>query len=107
MRDVADGENSSFAPSGDLDRVGRAVETVAKLCDENRYDCRVQTQSTVELHGTLSVTDLTRFQYFHFLRRSWPIVVLFALFLIVLVPLFALTAIANPESGWRPCLRTS
>lgn len=43
---------------------------------------------------------MTRFQYFHTLRRTWPIAFLAALVLLILVPIFTLTVITNPETDW-------
>ena len=71
--------------------------------NEQRYNDRVQTQ-VFELHGTLDRSDLTRFQYFHTLRRTWPVAVFVALILILVLPLGALAMIANPDSDWRPVL---
>jgi hypothetical protein len=31
---------------------------------------------TIEIHGTLTTSDLIRFQYFHLLRLVWPVAVL-------------------------------
>jgi hypothetical protein len=66
----------------------------------------VQTESVVELHGTLGIAELKRFQYFHTLRRGWLIVVVVALVLILLLlfPQFALISSANPEYDWRAAL---
>src|SRR5258708_38602921 len=36
-----------------------------------RYHRRVQDSSTIELHGTVTLGELMRFQYFHILRRLW------------------------------------
>lgn len=55
----------------------------------------------LELQGTLHLGDLTRFQYFHTLRRTWPIAAICALILIFVVPLTAFVVIADPESDWR------
>jgi hypothetical protein len=71
---------------------------------EKGYDRCVQTQSAFELNGTLDLADMTRFQYFHSLRRTWPIAVFAALVMLLLVPILALTVIANPESDWRTIL---
>jgi hypothetical protein len=61
----------------------------------------VQTQSAFELNGTLDLADITRFQYFHTLRRTWPIAVFTALLMLLLVPILVLGGIANPEPAWR------
>ena len=47
---------------------------------------------------------MTQFQYFHTLRRSWPIAVFAALVLILFVPLLALAVTANPENDWHAVL---
>jgi hypothetical protein len=49
----------------------------------------------IELHGTLTVSDLRRFQYFHRFRRLWPIVLLVLLLSISL--LVIMTAFPNPN----------
>ena len=67
---------------------------------ENRYNHRVQTQ-VFELHGTLDLSDLTRFQYFYTLRRTWPVAAFAALILVLVAPLGALAMITSRESGWR------
>jgi hypothetical protein len=63
----------------------------------------VQTQ-VLELCGTLDLADLTRFQYFHTLRRTWPIAILAGLTLILFVPLATFAWIANPDSDWLPLI---
>jgi hypothetical protein len=68
------------------------------------YDRHVQTESAVELHGTLSLPEVTRFQYFHTLRRSWTVAAVFAVILILLMAFTALTLIVNPEPDWRAML---
>ena len=57
-----------------------------------------------ELRGTLRLADVTRFHYFHTLRRTWPIGAIAALLLILLVPSLVFAAIANPGSGWGTVL---
>jgi hypothetical protein len=46
-----------------------------------------------EIHGTFDLNDLIRFQYFHTLRRTWPVAVFVALILILIAPLGALAII--------------
>jgi hypothetical protein len=65
------------------------------------YDRHVSITSPVELHGTLGLAELTRFQYFHILRRSWPLVVVVLIFI---VPILASAAIANPDPNARAML---
>ena len=52
-----------------------------------------------EIHGTFDLNDLIRFQYFHTLRRTWPVAVFVALILILIAPLGALAIIL----GVMPC----
>ena len=61
---------------------------------ESRYNDPMQTQ-VFELQGTLDLRDLTRFQYFHTLRRTWPLAVFFALILIFVLPLAVLAMAAK------------
>jgi hypothetical protein len=64
----------------------------------------VQPQPVIELSGTLTPGEVARFQYFHTLRRTWP-VLLFALpFLVVLLPFLAIESSTNPESSWGAVL---
>jgi hypothetical protein len=67
---------------------------------EDGYNYLVQTY-VIELNGTLGRADLTRFQYFHALRRTWPIAILAALILILFVPALGFVYIAYPEFEWR------
>ena len=76
------------------------VKSTGCAASEDGYNYLVQTQ-VLELGGTVDLADLTRFQYFHTLRRTWPIAILAALILILLVPLVAFAVIANPDSDWR------
>ena len=70
------------------------------IASESHYNNRVQTQ-VFELHGVLGLGDLTRFQYFHALRRAWPIAMFAALILIFVLPLGVLAMTLNPNSDWR------
>lgn len=54
-----------------------------KLC---MYDGPVEQPTPIKMAGTLSVTDLTRFQYFHSLRLTWPVAVLVAAVVLFLAP---------------------
>jgi hypothetical protein len=57
----------------------------------------METQSAIELHGTLTIAELTRFQYFHTFRRIWPVLASCMVFAIVLGTLLAFVAMAIPE----------
>ena len=49
--------------------------------------CLMQISPAIQLHGTISIGELTRFQYFHTLGWLWPLAVGAALFLGFVVPL--------------------
>ena len=61
----------------------------------------MQPQTGIEVSGTFSLADLTRFQYFHTLRRTWPIAVIAVLALVFLVPFLGLLAVASLDPEWR------
>jgi hypothetical protein len=66
----------------------------------------VSTQ-VLELQGTLNLADVLRFQYFHTLRRTWPIAAFIILFVLLVVPLAVFAVVANPESGWTPVIKNA
>ena len=68
----------------------------------------VADESAIELHGALTLAELTRFQYFHTWRRTWPLAIFIAL-IWLLLPILIFAALAEPSSGtpdtsWRAVL---
>ncbi len=58
----------------------------------------------IEVSGTLTRAEVMRMQYFHTLRRLWPVVVLAVLLLLVTLPPFLFVLITASQSEWRSVL---
>src|SRR5579862_931821 len=63
----------------------------------------VQTSPVIEVQGTITLGELTRFQYFHTLHRTWLLAVGAAVTLVFVVPLAVLAA-ASEDLRWRQVL---
>ncbi|HLK20023.1 MAG TPA: hypothetical protein VKT81_13765 [Bryobacteraceae bacterium] len=65
------------------------------------------TSPQILLQGTITVGEVTRFQYFHTLRRLWPFTVVAALFLVFTIPLGVFVMVSGVDPGWRQILTNS
>ena len=61
----------------------------------------MEDRPAIEISGTLSLGDVTRFQYFHSLRRSWPVAIMLAALVVLLLPILILGFVISPESDWH------
>ena len=68
----------------------------------------METSSDISLHGTITVGDLGRLQYFHVLRRMWPIALLCGLLVLVAAPLLVIAKLApqpdDTDVSWNNVL---
>lgn len=57
-------------------------------------------EACIEATGRLEIADLARYQYYHSLRRTWPLVILLALVALVAVITFPFV-LADSSSDWQ------